>query len=133
MATTDFMVAIELGSTQITGVAGRKDQDGGLTILAYAAEDASTCIRKGTVFNIDKTACAITSIINKLEASLDATIAKAYVGISGQSVRTVKNSVTRQFDGETRITTDIINELASISRTTQTDGYEILEVVPQEY
>lgn len=133
MATTDFMVAIELGSTQITGVAGRKDQDGGLTILAYAAEDASTCIRKGTVFNIDKTACAITSIINKLEATLDATIAKAYVGISGQSVRTVKNSVTRQFDSETRITTDIINELASVSRTTQTDGYEILEVVPQEY
>lgn len=132
-ATTDFMVAIELGSTQITGVAGRKEQDGGLTILAYANEDASTCIRKGTVFNIDKTACAITSIINKLEAALDATIAKAYVGISGQSVRTVKNSVTRQFDSETRITTDIVNELTAVSRATQTDGYEILEVVPQEY
>lgn len=132
-ATTDFMVAIELGSTRITGVAGRKDQDGGLTILAYASEDASTCIRKGTVFNIDKTAGAITSIINKLEATLDATIAKVYVGISGQSVRTVKNSVSQQFDGETRITADIVNELASISRNTQMSEHEILEVVPQEY
>lgn len=131
--TTDFMVAIELGSTKITGVAGQKDPDGRLTILAYATEDASACIRKGTVFNIDKTASAITSIINKLEASLDATIAKVYVGISGQSVRTVKNTVIRQFEEETRITTGIVDELIAASRSTRTDGYEILEVVPQEY
>ena len=132
-ATTDFMVAIELSSTRITGVAGRKDLDGGLTILAFASEEASACIRKGTVFNIDKTAQAITSIINKLEATLDATIAKVYVGISGQSVRTVKNSVTRQFDGETRITADIVEQLIANSKATQMSEYEILEVVPQEY
>ena len=63
--TTDFMVAIELGSTRITGIAGQRDTDGKLSILAYASEDASACIRKGTVFNIDRTAGAITSIINK--------------------------------------------------------------------
>ncbi len=131
--TTDFMVAIELGSTRITGIAGRKDSDGRLTILAYASEDASTCIRKGSVFNIDKTAGAITSIINKLEATLEASIAKVYVGISGQSVRTVKNTVTRQFDTETRITANIVDELIQTSRSTRTDEYEILEVVPQEY
>lgn len=131
--TTDFMVAIELGSTRITGVAGQKDTDGKLTILAYASEDASACIRKGTVFNIDRTAGAITSIINKLEAILEASIAKVYVGISGQSVRTVKNTVIRQFEEETRITTGIVDELVATSRSTHTEGYEILEVVPQEY
>lgn len=133
MATTDFMVAIELGSTRITGVAGRKDLDGKLTILAFASEEAFACIRKGTVFNIDKTAQAITSIINKLEATLDASIAKVYVGISGQSVRTVKNSVARQFEGETRITADIVDQLIASSRGTQMGEYEILEVIPQEY
>ena len=127
------MVAIELGSTRITGVAGQKSSDGGLTILAFASEDASVCIRKGTVFNIDKAAQAITSIINKLEATLDATIAKVYVGISGQSIRTVKNSVTRQFDGEIRITTEIVDQLIAASRSTQMPGHEILQVIPQEY
>ena len=131
--TTDFMVAIELGSTRITGIAGQKNSDGRLTILAYASEDATACIRKGAVFNIDKTAGAITSIINKLEAALDASIAKVYVGISGQSVRTVKNTVIRQFEEETRITNNIVDELIATSRSTRTDGYEILEVVPQEY
>ena len=131
--TTDFMVAIELGSTRITGIAGQRDTDGKLSILAYASEDASACIRKGTVFNIDRTAGAITSIINKLESTLEASIAKVYVGISGQSVRTVKDTVIRQFEEETRITTTIVDELIASSRSTLMDGYEILEVVPQEY
>lgn len=132
-ATTDFMVAIELGSTRITGVAGQKNNEGGLTILAYASEDASTCIRKGVIFNIDKTAGAITSIINKLEASLDASIAKVYVGISGQSVRTVRNCVSKHLDEDTRITPDIVDELIALNRATQTGDMEILEIIPQEY
>lgn len=133
MATTNFMVAIELGSTRIMGVAGQKDLDGSLTILAYASEDASTCIRKGVVFNIDKTAQAITSIINKLEATLDASIAKVYVGISGQSLHTVRNTVGKQLDGETRITANIVNELIALNRSSLSDEYDILEVLPQEY
>lgn len=132
-ATTDFMVAIELGSTKITGVAGRKRSDGTLDILAYAAEEASACIRKGVIFNIDKTAIAVTSILNRLEAALDAPIARVYVGIGGQSLHTVKNSACRHFDEETRITSAIVSELIAVNRTIQMAGQEILEVVPQEY
>ena len=36
MATTEFIAAIELGSSKITGVAGRKNSDGSMQILAYA-------------------------------------------------------------------------------------------------
>ena len=32
MAVTDFIVAIELGSTKITGVAGKKNADGSIRI-----------------------------------------------------------------------------------------------------
>ncbi len=132
-ATTDFMVAIELGSTKITGVAGRKRTDGTLDILAYAAEEASACIRKGVIFNIDKTAIAVTSILNRLETALDASIAKVYVGIGGQSLHTVRNLASRHFDEDTRITSAIVGELIAADRATQMVGQEILEVIPQEY
>ena len=56
MATTEFIAAIELGSSKITGVAGRKNSDGSMQVLAYAQEDSSTFIRKGVIFNLDKTA-----------------------------------------------------------------------------
>lgn len=59
----EFIVAIELGSSKITGVAGRKNLDGSTSILAIAQEDSTSCIRKGVVYNIDKTVLCITNIV----------------------------------------------------------------------
>ena len=53
MAVTDFIAAIELGSTHITGIAGKKNADGSIQILAYANTPSSDCIKKGAIFNLD--------------------------------------------------------------------------------
>ena len=62
MATTDFIAAIELSSSKISGIAGKKSSDGSIQVLAYAREDASPFIHKGAIYNIDKAAQALTSI-----------------------------------------------------------------------
>ena len=51
-AVKDFIVAIELGSSKITGIAGKKNSDGSIQVLAYAREEASAFIRKGIIYNI---------------------------------------------------------------------------------
>lgn len=127
------MVAVEMSSTQIMGIAGQKNSDGGLTVLAYACEDASPCIKKGAVYNIDKAAQAVTSIVNKLEAALGADIAQVYVGIGGQSLFTMGTTVSRSFEADTRITASIVEEMVASARSSQPDGLEIIEVIPQEY
>ena len=43
MGATEFIVAIELGSSKISGIAGKKLPDGSLQILATANENASGC------------------------------------------------------------------------------------------
>jgi len=83
----DFIVAIELGSSKMTGIAGRKNLDGSIQVLACVKEDATACIRKGYVYNIDKTAQCITTIVNKLENQLKTSIMQVYVGVGGQSIR----------------------------------------------
>ena len=50
MAVTDFIAAIELGSTHITGIAGKKNADGSIQILAYANTPSSDCIKKGAIW-----------------------------------------------------------------------------------
>ena len=45
----EFIVAIELGSSKITGIAGKKNLDGSISVLAVVKEDATQCIRKGVV------------------------------------------------------------------------------------
>ena len=48
MATTDFIAAIELSSSKISGIAGKKNSDGSIQVLAYAREDASSFIHKAS-------------------------------------------------------------------------------------
>ena len=133
MAVTDFIVAIELGSSKISGIAGRKLPDGSIQILAMASENASGCIRKGVIYNLDKTTQSLTSIIKKLESILKASIGKVYIGIGGQSLRTIRNTEVRHLDEETKISQELIDSLKDSNRTVPIVGYQILGVAPQEY
>ena len=133
MATTEFIAAIELGSSKIAGVAGRKNNDGSMHILAYAREDSSAFIRKGVIFNLDKTAQSLTSIINKLEGELHNKIAKVYVCIGGQSLHTVRNIVSRNLENDTLISEELISAICDENIAIPVVDMDILDVAPQEY
>ena len=133
MATTDFIAAIELSSSKISGIAGKKNSDGSIQVLAYAREDASSFIHKGVIYNIDKTAQALTSITNKLENQLNNSIAKVYVGIGGQSLRTVKNAVSRTLDEEGIISQELVDSICDENLEVPLADMSVLDVAPQEY
>lgn len=129
----EFIVAIELGSSKITGIAGKKNSDGSISILAVVKEDSTSCIRKGVVFNIDKTVLCLTNIIKKLETTLKTNIARVYVGVGGQSIRSVKNIIIKDLPAETVVTQDMINELMDANRSMTYAEQEILDAATQEY
>lgn len=133
MATTDFIAAIELSSSKISGIAGKKNSDGSIQVLAYAREDAASFIHKGVVYNIDKTAQALTSIINKLESQLNNSIAKVYVGIGGQSLRTVKNVVSRELEETRIISQELVDQISDENLDVPLVDMSVLDVAPQEY
>ena len=133
MATTEFIAAIELGSSKVTGIAGRKNSDGSMQVLAYAKEDSSSFIRKGIIYNLDKTAQSLTSIINKLEGDLKNSIAKVYVGIGGQSLRTVRNVVSRDLNEETIISQELVDAICDENLEIPLVDMDILDVAPQDY
>ena len=129
----EFIVAIELGSSKITGIAGRKNLDGSIQVLACVKEDASACIRKGVVYNIDKTAQCLTTIISRLEKQLKTSITQVYVGVSGQSIRSIRNLISKDLPGETQITQDMVIELMDANRNMKYPDQEILDAAVQEY
>ena len=129
----NFIVAIELGSSKVTGIAGQKNLDGSINVLAMVKEESSSFIRKGVVYNIDKTAQCLTSIIKKLENQLKTQITQVYVGVGGQSIRSVKNVVTKDLPGETIITQEMVIELMDANRNMTYPDQEILDAAVQEY
>ena len=133
VAAKEFIVAIELGSSKMTGIAGQKNLDGSINVLAVVKEDSSSFIRKGVVYNIDKTAQCLTSIIKKLETQLKTEITQVYVGVGGQSIRSVKNVVSKDLPVETIVTQDMVIELMDANRNMTYQDQEILDAAVQEY
>ncbi|MBO5186155.1 MAG: cell division protein FtsA [Prevotella sp.] len=133
MAAKDFIVAIELGSSKMTGIAGKKNLDGSINVLAVVKEDSSTFIRKGVVYNIDKTALCLTNIISRLQAQLKTEITQVYVGVGGQSIRSVRNTIAKDLPADTKITQDMVIELMDLNRNWKYQDMEILDAAVQEY
>ena len=129
----DFIVAIELGSSKVTGIAGQKKPDGSISVLALVKEDSSSFIRKGVVYNIDKTAQCLTSIVKKLEAQMKARITQVFVGVGGQSIRSVKNSVVKDLPADSIITQEMVVELMDANWNLDYPDQKILDVAEQEY
>lgn len=133
MAAKDFIVAIELGSSKMTGIAGKKNLDGSINVLAVVREDSSVFIKKGKIYNFDQTVLCVKNIVSKLEAQLKTSITQVYVGVGGQSIRSVRNVIARDLPPETKVTQDMVIELMDINRNWKYADQEILDVAVQEY
>ncbi len=129
----EFIVAIELGSTNITGIAGKKNSDGSINVLAVVRENATSCIRKGVVYNIDKTTQCLSTVMKKLKSALKSGIERVYVGVGGQSIQSVLNVIVKELPDDTLISQDIINGMMDQNRGMQYPEQEILDAATQEY
>ncbi len=134
MAVADnFIVAIELGSSKVTALAGQKQPDGAIQILAYAQEPSDSFIRKGRINNVNKMTQCISNIKEKLEKKLQKTISHVYVGVGGMGMHTTSNCVERMFAEKTLINKDVLAEINEANAATSTAEREILSTIPQYY
>ena len=132
-ADKEIIVALEFGTSAIRGIAGKKKADKTIQILDIQQEHVTDAIQHGVIYNIDKTTQAITNIVERLNERLNICVQRAYVGISGQSLHTVGNFISRGLETKVKITPELIDNLMDNNRTTEYTDSQILDVVPQEY
>lgn len=135
MGECSYIAAIEIGSSKISGAIGVETYDG-IKIVAYASEPVNGFIAKGVVRNVDETGHCLTSIINRMETQMEnIEIQKAYIAFGGQSMKSVKSTVVKDFNEYTKITPEIIEEIALENDATfiVPDGYQRIQVISQEY
>lgn len=140
MGQSNYIVAIELSSSRVTGAAGIETHNG-IKIMATASTPVDDFISKGIVRNVDKTSEAITNIINSLEMSLieeggeDITIKRAYVSLSGLTLQSIPSKVVHNFGTHTKIAPEHIIDLGNKNDSIFQipEGYEKVRVITQEY
>ncbi|MEG1545260.1 MAG: cell division protein FtsA [Tannerellaceae bacterium] len=134
MAYTNFIAAIDLGTSRMVGMVGIKSPTGALSIIAYEVENSATCIRRGCVYNVEETASKIKRLLLKLENKLNGSkIGKVYVGIGGQSLRTIDHTVPKVLGTDGVVTEEIIQSLYKDCCNYRPDMLDVLSAVSPVY
>ncbi|MDH6359202.1 cell division protein FtsA [Parabacteroides sp. PF5-9] len=134
MAITDFIAAVDLGTSHIVGVVGKKNANGTLSILASEKEKSGSCIRRGCVNNIEETASKIKRLKLKLENKLNgAEIGKIYVGIGGQSLHTIDYTASKVLGTDGVVTQAEIELLYQESRNCRLENLDVLAAVSPSF
>lgn len=129
-----IVVGLDIGTTKICAVAGKKNEFGKLEILGMGKAESDGVIR-GIVTNIEKTIRAIKRALDEAELKSGLDIQVVNVGIAGQHIRSSvhHNGITRK-SNEEEITVEDITELTNeMYRIVIPPGTDIIHVMPQDY
>jgi cell division protein FtsA len=130
-----IIVGLDIGTTKIAAIAGRKNEHGKLEILGFGRAN-SNGVQHGQVLNIDLTIKAINQALTNCYASNpDLEIKEVYVGIAGHHIKSLqtRGDIVRQ-DAEFEIQRAEIDLLIENQRKTFIPaGDQIIDVIPQDY
>jgi cell division protein FtsA len=134
MEQQEYAVGLDIGTTKIVAMIGRKNEYGKLEILGVG-RSKSLGVHRGVVNNITQTINSIQQAVSQAEAVSGIKIKDVTVGIAGQHIRSLQHSdyITRA-DSEVVIDQDDIANLCNqVFKLVMLPGEEIIHVLPQEY
>ncbi len=130
-----IIVGLDIGTTKIAVIAGRKNEFGKLEILGFGKAN-SNGVKHGQVLNIDETIKAIkTALDNCFASNPNLEIRDVYVGIAGHHIKSLqtRGDIVRQTNEE-EITQHEIDHLVNDQYKTYIPaGDQIIDVIPQEF
>ncbi len=130
----DFVAAIDIGTTKIVAIVGKRKENGKIEILGIS-KTASKGVKRGVVLNIEEAVSSIQKTVEDVQFTVGKQISDVYVGIAGQHIKSIKNRgyINRDsYDDE--ITKEDINALIQDMYKIPIDiGEEIIHVLPQNY
>ncbi len=131
---TDFVVALDIGTTKVCAIVGRRNDLKQVEILGFGRV-AGDGVQRGVVTNIDKTVKAIEEAVQKAERQIGKSIDRVNVGIAGQHIASRQNHgmITREDDIAEITQLDIDELITSMRKLPLKPGEEILHIIPQDF
>ena len=128
-----IVVGLDIGTTKICALVGRKNEFGKLEILGMG-KAVSEGVSRGIVLNIDKTVDAIKRAIRQAEEQSGISIGVVNVGIAGQHIKSLQHngSITRN-SHDTIGPDDVARLTQDMYRLVTQPGSQIIHVMPQDY
>jgi cell division protein FtsA len=134
MEPSEIVVGLDIGTTKIVAIVGRRNEFGKIEILGMGKSD-SYGVARGVVQNIDQTVQAIRTAVADAENKSGVDIKVVNVGIAGQHIKSMQHRgiKTRSSIEEEISQKDIDALIDDMFKLVMQPGEEIIHVLPQEY
>jgi cell division protein FtsA len=137
---SDIVIGLDIGTTKIACIVGRKNEHGKIEILGLGQAE-SAGVSRGVVSNIVNTVQSIQLAVEDARRSVEKSgyghldIAVVNVGIAGQHIKSLQHRgiFTRQSVEEEITQRDIDKLVEDMYKLVMLPGEEIIHVIPQEY
>lgn len=130
----DIFVGLDIGTTKICAIVGRKNEYGKIDILGMGKTE-SEGVKRGVVANIQRTVEAIKIAVDIASSKSQVDINVVHVGIAGQHIKSMRHRglIVRNNAEEEIAQKDIDRLIEDMHRLVMHPGDEIIHVIPQEY
>ncbi len=131
---TEIVVGLDIGTTKIAAIAGRRNEFGKIEVLGYGHTE-SIGVRRGVITNIENTVNSIQTAVKEAQSNSKVTIRTVNVGIAGQHIRSIQHraSTIRPNPDNEISQEDIDRFTSSIYNLAMNPGEKIIDVLPQEF
>lgn len=131
---SDLVVGLDIGTTKIAAIVGRKNEFGKVEILGIGKAE-SLGVNRGVVVNIEQTVASIKAAVAIAADKANVDIEEVIVGIAGQHIKSVQHRgmITRQSLDDEVSQKDVDTLIDNMHRLVMSPGEEIIHVIPQEY
>jgi cell division protein FtsA len=127
-------VGLDIGTTKIVAMIGKKNEYGKLEILGVG-KSKSLGVHRGVVNNITQTIQSIQAAITEAENNSGYRINDVVVGIAGQHIRSIQHTdyISRKNPEEVIGEYDIEQLTCQVQNLSMLPGEEIIHALPQEF
>lgn len=134
-ASSEYIMAFDLGSSRIVGALGRKSESGQLSILSIETRKVNADIRHGVVHNVEEVAMKIRDIKECLCKSQTPELAvnHVYASINGYTLRTKDLPLNSNFDGQLIFSEKELDELTEQIPSSIPEGFSLINYYQQEF
>jgi len=133
-AASEIVVGLDIGTTKIAAIVGRRNEFGKIEILGMGRAD-SVGVARGVVLNIDQTVQSIKAAVAEAAGKSGVNIKVVNVGIAGQHIKSHQHrGIKTRANADTEISqADVDSLIDDMYKLVMLPGEEIIHVLPQEY
>lgn len=127
-----IFAAVDIGSTKIVALAGRKNEEGKIEIVGLG-HSASRGVNRGVVVNVEETFAAISDAVGQAERECGADISEVFVNISGQQLITLTSKQQKTLGNDPVNEYDIAQMMEQAKNVRLEEGMFIYHINHESY